>query len=534
MTPRDAYAKLVERFALLDSVEGAYAVLDWDRAAKMPEGGREARARQMQALQMLGLKMLGDPEVRQWLETAGKGAASLKPEEQANLREMKHQMIHKIGAGPDLLMQYVGTISVLEGKWREARSKNDFGIVAPHLQNLFDIGRKIGQAKGKILGCSPYEAWLDFFTPGLRMSTVKPSFDALEQWLPGFIKRVQAKQGKEQVYQHRGPIAQKRQEKLGRDMLTMIGFDWKHGRLDTSLHPFQGGTPDDVRITTRYDEHNALTTMMHTIHEGGHALYVQGLPKRWRATPLGNVRDPLINESQAMVIEMQAARRPEFWQGANAKIKQALGVKGRAWTPTNLQRLATRVQPSLIRTDADPITYLAHVILRQKLEKQMLEGSLKVADLPAAWKKGMKDMLGVDVKDDNTGPLQDFHWYNGGIGYFPNYALGAIASAQFFEAAVAADPKIKPAMSKGDFKPLLGWLRTNVHDKGSLMEFNQLIQSATGKPLDVEVFKDSMEKLYIGTPPAPKKSKKPCPLRKRKHKHKPGLKADRARVLPKL
>ena len=279
--------------------------------------------------------------------------------------------------------------------------------------------------------------------------------------------------------------------------MELLGFDFHHGRLDVSLHPFCGGTPDDVRITTRYDEADFSSALMGVMHETGHALYERGLPAAWRGLPVGEPRGMMLHESQSLLIEMQVCRSRAFLDFAAPLFRREFGGDGPAWQADDLYRSYTRVEPGLIRVEADEVTYPAHVILRYNLERAMIAGDLDPADLPGAWNDGMRKLLGVTPPNDRLGCLQDIHWYDGAWGYFPTYTLGAMAAAQLFQAAVAADAAIPTGIAQGDFAPLIGWLRANVHAKGSLLTARELLSEATGRPLDPEAFKAHLRRRYL-------------------------------------
>jgi carboxypeptidase Taq len=277
-----------------------------------------------------------------------------------------------------------------------------------------------------------------------------------------------------------------------------LGFDFRHGRLDVSLHPFTGGVPDDVRITTRYNENDFNRSLMGVLHETGHALYERGLPAAARDQPVGEALGMAMHESQSLLIEMQVCRSNEFLAFAAPRMAQAFGGVGPAWSAENLHRLAIRVIPGLIRVDADEVTYPLHVILRYRLEQALLADELKLADLPDAWRAGMKETLGVDVPSDRDGCLQDIHWPSGSFGYFPTYTLGAMAAAQLFATAKAADARIAPGIAAGNFTPLLNWLRKNVHARGSFdASTDELLTAVTGKPLAADAFKAHLRARYL-------------------------------------
>jgi carboxypeptidase Taq len=280
-------------------------------------------------------------------------------------------------------------------------------------------------------------------------------------------------------------------------MMERIGFDFAHGRLDISAHPFCGGTPEDVRITTRYNEDDFARALMGVLHETGHALYQRGLPVEWRLQPVGRARGMAMHESQSLLLEMQVCRSRAFLSYAAPIIREAFGGAGPEWEVDALYRRQIRVRRGFIRVDADEVTYPAHVILRYRLERAMLAGDLDPADLPGAWAEAMREMLGVAPDNDREGCLQDIHWYDGNWGYFPTYTLGALIAAQLFEAARRDVPGLMQAIAEGEFAPLLGWARERVHSKGSLLSTAALVESATGRPLGTASFERPLRNRYL-------------------------------------
>ena len=294
-----------------------------------------------------------------------------------------------------------------------------------------------------------------------------------------------------------GPFPIEAQRRAGIRLMERLGFDFAHGRLDVSLHPFCGGTPDDVRITTRYDEADFTQALMGVLHETGHALYERGLPPDWRNQPVGDARGMSIHESQSLLVEMQVCRSREFLEFAAPLLRECFGGTGPAWDADNLYRLYTKVERGFIRVDADEVTYPAHVILRYRLERALVAGELDLADLPAAWNAAMRELLGIVPPDDRLGCLQDVHWYDGAWGYFPTYTLGAMTAAQLFAAAKRADPAIAPGIAKGEFAPLMRWLRANIHSQGSRLSTTEVIEKATGAPLNDAVFRAHLRSRYL-------------------------------------
>ncbi|WP_374384385.1 carboxypeptidase M32 [Dongia sp.] len=491
-----AYQRLEKRFARMGALQEAAGMLHWDMAAVMPEGGHESRAEQLAVINVIAHEMLTASETDDLLAQADE--AELDDWQSANLHEMRRIHTHATALSPDLVEASTKARAACEKTWREARPKGDFKLVAPKLKAVLDLTREAAAAKADKLGLSPYDALMDEFEPGARAVDITPIFDAYAAFLPGFLGEVLEHQARRPaVIEPQGPFSIESQKKLGEKLMATIGFDFAHGRLDTSLHPFCGGTPDDVRITTRYNEAQFADAMMGVVHETGHAMYERGLPAAWRRQPVGNARGMALHESQSLIVEMQAARSTAFCRFLSPLLNATYPGNEAAFTPENLARFYTRVEPGFIRVSADEVTYPAHVILRYRLEQALVAGDLSLDDLPAAWNAGMKELLGLTVENDREGCLQDIHWFDGAFGYFPCYSLGAMTAAQFFAAAVAAVPGIPAALERGDFGPLMGWLRTNVHERASSLSSPDIVRAATGKPLDAGVFRRHLEQRYL-------------------------------------
>lgn len=497
MRPNSAYGQIERRFRRINALEEATAVLQWDQQTTMPVGGAEGRAEQLATLKVLAHEMIVDPALAD-LIPAARGEDRLDRWQQANLREVERIWRHATALPGDLVERMSRACSACEMAWRQARPAGDFAAVLPRLQLVLDLTREAAAAKAAALGTTPYDALLDQYEPGGRAAAIDVLFDDLARFLPGFIGRViEHQKVGPQLLPLTGPFPEARQRALGLELMTAAGFDFERGRLDTSLHPFTGGTPDDVRITTRYREDDFMPALMGVMHETGHALYELGLPRDWRQQPVGKARGMTIHESQSLLIEMQACRSKAFLGFAAPLLRRTFEGAGPAWEVDNLYRHYTHVKRGLVRVDADEATYPAHVILRYWLERALVAGDLALADLPGAWRDGMKDLVGAVPEGDREGCLQDIHWYDGAFGYFPTYTMGAIAAAQLFDAAAQADGDVLPGIGRGDFRPLLTWLRDHVHGQGSLMGTDELLQAATGRPLDVATYKRHLETRYL-------------------------------------
>jgi carboxypeptidase Taq len=497
MIANDPYAELERRFARMSAVGRAGAILNWDRSTMMPEGASEDRADQLAALGVIGHEMMVAPDMAELLARAEDGKADLDPWRAANLREMRHAWIHENALPSDLVEARTRASSVCEMAWREAKKKADFKALLPTLTEVVIITKRIGEAKAAALGLPLYDALLDEYEPGGRSGRIDTLFAELEAFLPAMLQRVMEAQKRTTPLPLDGPFPVEAQRQLGTEMAKTLGFDFHYGRLDVSAHPFTGGTADDVRITTRYDEADFTRALMGVLHETGHALYEAGRPREWRRQPVGNARGMVLHESQSLLMEMQACRSDAFVAFAAARLRAVFGKSGPAWEADNIHRIYTKVSPGFIRVDADEVTYPLHIMLRYRLERAILGGDLALADLPGAWNDGMKDLLGIVPPNDALGCLQDIHWPDGAWGYFPTYTLGALAAAQLFAAARKAVPDLMTAIGKGDFAPLLGWLRTNVHSKGSISDTDTILSQATGAPLGTMAFKAHLESRYL-------------------------------------
>ena len=492
-----AYAALEFRFARIGTLREALAVLHWDHSSMMPAGGSQARAAQISTLEVLSHEMLTDRAVAGLLDQASE-EDGLSPWQRANLAEMRRDWVAASALPPALVEARVKAEIDCEMAWREARPADDYEAVKPALGRLLDLVREVAQAKAALTGTSPIDALIDEYEPGARSAEIDRLFDGLGGFLPGLVGAILEHQAARPApIIPDGPFPQAAQHALAHELMGVVGFDFEHGRLDTSLHPFCGGTPDDVRITTRYNEADFRRAILGVLHESGHALYEQGLPAAWRRQPVGRARGLGLHESQSLLIEMQVCRSRAFIEFAAPRFRAAFGGSGPAWDAENLYRLNIQAARSLIRVDADEVTYPAHVILRYRLEKALIGGDLSLDDLPGAWREGMASLVGVAPETDADGCLQDIHWYCGLWGYFPTYTLGALTAAQFFAAAGESEPGLLKAIGEGDFGPLLRWLRSNVHGRGSSVSSAEIVRDATGRPLDIGVFRDHLHRRYL-------------------------------------
>jgi carboxypeptidase Taq len=495
--PKAAYDRLAARFARIGTIGEASAVLGWDAAAMMPPGGAASRGDQLAVLAGLAHGLLIAPEVADDLSEA-ESAAPGENWAATNLHLMRHAHTRATAMPPDLVEAQARANAACETVWREARKQADFAMVAPYLERVVALVRETAQALGPGLGLSPYDALMDGYQRGIGAADVAPVFAEYETFLRNALPRVlerQARQGLPVAPQ--GPFPAATQEALCRRLSQQAGLDYGHARLDRSAHPFCGGIPSDVRITTRYDEADISGALMGVMHETGHALYERGLPSAWARQPVGEAAGMAAHESQSLIIEMQACRSDAYLAWLGPVLAETFGGDPAAYEPANLARLWRHVRRGFIRVDADEMTYPAHVILRFRLEQALIAGDLAVADIPGAWNAGLHELLAITPPDDARGCLQDIHWYDGGFGYFPSYTLGAMAAAQLMAAARRNVAGLDDSLRQGDLSPLTSWLHQNVHGMGSLLGFNDLLRHATGKPLDPLDFQQHLTTRYL-------------------------------------
>jgi carboxypeptidase Taq len=495
--PLSPYQQLEQEFRRLHAFRGAASVLRWDAAVMMPRGSSDIRGEQLAALETECHALVTSPRISRLLDRADANAQGLEDWQVANLREMRRERDHAIATPQNLVSRLAKATSRAEIKWIEAREKSDFKLFAPHLEEVVNLLRDKAGLLGKALNLDPYDALVDEFSPGLRSTEIDGIFTNLGRRLPGLIHEVIELQAKRPPLEINGRFAASKQRALAIEILKQFGFPFDKGRLDDSEHPFTGGVPGDIRITTRLNPTDPLSGLMGILHEAGHAMYDVGLPEAWRGQPVGRDRGMTMQESQSLLVEMLICRNRPFLSYLKPLLEKAFGVSGPEWEVENLYRLLVRVRRSLIRVDADEVTYPVHIMLRYKLDNELLSGELKVKDLSEAWNSRIEDRLGVRPSNDAEGCLQDVHWAVGSFGYFPSYAIGSVIAGQLYEALRNDRPQLDEEIAAGQFGGLFDWLRQNVHSLGASMSTPELIQNATGKPLSASAWVRYVEAKYL-------------------------------------
>lgn len=491
----NAYQQLEQHFKKYYDFENLAAMVSWDEATMMPSGGGKARAEALATLSAVQHNWLIDKNVGNLINYSKE--LELTPWQQRNLYWIEKQY-HQATCIPSQLVEEVTNESLIcTQAWRELREKNDWQTFKPYFKKLFAKVKTIAEIKSQALAQSPLDVLIDEYSPDLDCKTITPIFNTLKQELPKLIPVIMEKQKSRTIKPITGDFALENQKKLGMEIMSCLGFDFNHGRLDISHHPFCGGISSDVRVTTRYKEHEFLSSLMAITHETGHALYEQGLLKEWVEQPVGHSLGMAIHESQSLFIEMQIGRSLEFMQFlvpiASRYFKNCTHL-----TAENLFYHYTKVQPDFIRVDADEVTYPLHVILRYEIEQQLFSAEISIDELPEVWDSYMQKYLGLSTKgNDKNGVMQDVHWPSGTFGYFPAYTVGALIAAQLFSSVKQSIPDIKDQITQGNFTSLLHWLRENIHQKARMFSYQDLLKHATGEPLNPQHYLMHIKERYL-------------------------------------
>jgi len=495
----NAYAELralAREGATLASVS---RLLGWDQETYMPDGGAEARGEQQALLAGLVHERETAPRVGELLAQCEADASLTEPgsESAANLREMRRDYDRATRLPKSLVEELARTGSASQQAWKQARAESDFKQFEPWLTKMVGLARNKAECWGHAPGGELYDALLDNYEPGMTAREVEAVFTPLEKRLSTLVGELLDSSTRPSDAITHTEIPADRQHRFGLQVIQRCGFDLQRGRLDTTTHPFcEGLAPGDTRLTTRYREERWTDAFFGTMHEMGHGLYEQGLPKlagQYADIPESRFGEPLgesislgIHESQSRMWENSIGRSHAFWRWATPRAHELLGSGLEAHDADAIFRAVNTVSRSYIRVEADEATYNLHVMLRFGIERALIRGDLSVRDLPGAWNERFEQLLGTTVPDDRRGCLQDVHWSFGLMGYFPTYTLGNLYCAQFWEAMTRTIPDVEAQMARGEFGEILSWLRTNIHKHGKRYHAAELCERITGKPLSAD------------------------------------------------
>jgi carboxypeptidase Taq len=491
------YEKLRGKLEEISDLNAAAALLSWDQQTFMPPGGAAARSEQLATLERLSHEKLISDEMGELLAAAAHETfRSPYDSLEASLVRVTSRDYEKARRIPsELVAELARTTSQALEVWVQARTESNYARFQPLLERIFQLNRDIAQCLG--FKDQIYDALIDQYEPGMTVAKLAAIFLELRENLVPLVKRFSTRSHPDQISLLKQSFSAHSQGEFGMMILGHFGFDTHHGRQDKSVHPFTTSfSIHDVRITTRIDEHFLPSALFGTLHEGGHALYEQGIDPKLERTPLAGGASLGIHESQSRLWENLVGRSRSFWKYFYPRLQetfpQALGQS----SLDDFYRQINQVEPSLIRVEADEVTYNLHILLRFELEIDLLENRLDFADLPAAWNQKMKEYLGITPPDDAAGLLQDVHWSSGLIGYFPTYTLGNLVAAQLFQKAGEQIPNLALQIEKGNFAELLGWLRQIIHRHGRKFMPEELVQRALGEGIQAEPFLEYLRGKY--------------------------------------
>lgn len=469
------------------------SVMSWDMEVNMPPEGSQYRGRQISTIEGLAHQMFTEEQFGKLLSDLKTGD-DLSDIERTNVKQTFKSYEKATRFDYDFVVKRSKAVSAAYSAWVKARANDDFSIFETPLKELVDIKRK----EAEILGYEdhPYDALMDEYEPNAKTSEIDKLFGDLKPRLKELLDKIEARPQVNDEFM-RQYFNKEDQWQFGLDILKQIGYDFDRGRQDLSPHPFTTSfSPGDIRVTTRVDENNFNEMLWSCIHEGGHALYEQGLRSDQYGMPVGAAISLGVHESQSRLYENNLGRSFPFWKANYPQLKDTFKSQLADVSARDFYMAMNKVQPSLIRVEADELTYHFHIMIRYEIEKALIEGSIDVADLPAVWNAKYKEYLGVDVPNNAKGVLQDIHWAHGSFGYFATYSLGSLYAAQYFKQAKKEIPNLEAEIEAGKMDSLLTWLRDKIHQHGQMYTADELCKSITGKSLDAQEFMDYANEKY--------------------------------------
>jgi carboxypeptidase Taq len=488
--PPAAFTELKLRLEKIHDLDRVQAVLEWDQWVMMPAGGAAARVEQVASIERARHERLASPEIGDLLEQVRPYEDSLPPDaDDASLIRVARQDYEKaIRVPAGLQGQITRASSLAEHTWETARRRSDFSLLLPRLQEVVELKRRYIECFDV---AEPYDALLQDYEPGMTRAEMERPLEQLKQRLVPLAATIAERNHGVDDSCLRGRFSLESQRSLNHAILNTFPMDSSWWRLDSTAHPFATAfASTDIRITTRYSGSDISVGLFSTLHEIGHGLYENGVDHALERTPLARPASFGLHESQSRMWENMVGRSRPFWRHFFTPVRAAFPTQFVGIDPETFYRAVNKVQPSFIRTEADEVTYDLHVILRFELEQAIFSGDLELADLPGAWNERFKALFGLDVPDDARGVLQDVHWAEGSFGYFPTYSYGNLIAGQLWQAAREAIPALDPQLAQGNLTPLRAWLRENVHRHGRKLTASQVVERATGRPVEVKPYVD--------------------------------------------
>ena len=489
------YEKYHTKMKKVADINHAIAVLSWDKEVNLPKEGAMHRSQQVATLAGLSHTEFTSKDFGVMLKRLNE-MPSLTPSEKKNVSVTLDQYKKSTKLSEDFIIRKSEIESAGYHAWLKAREANDYSVFKDPLSDL--IALKIEEAEKLGYKGHPYDAMLDQYEPGLTVSQLDPIFAGVKKDLKKLIKKIKKSKQVDDKFLTK-KYGWNEQWEFGLDILENMGYDFNRGRQDLSAHPFTTSfSPMDVRVTTRVDENDFAYMLWSTIHEGGHALYEQGLPVEDYGLPTGSYLSLSIHESQSRLWENHVGRSKEYWSHWFPSLKADFPKSLKKTDLDGFYKGINKIEPNLIRTEADELHYHFHVLIRYEIEKGLMDGSIDTDNLDKVWNEKYKEYLGISAKDANQGILQDVHWGHGSIGYFPTYSLGSFYAAQFFAQAQKDIKKLNKKLAKGDTTQLLAWLRENVHQHGRRYEADELCNRITGESLNFDHFLKYASDKFLG------------------------------------
>ncbi len=493
----EAYQKLVTRFQELHRLDHAMTFLSWDQMVMMPPNGNDARSASIAEIASIRHKLLISPEVEDWINEA---SMQNSLEISRSLQEMERVWRQAACLPADLVVAKIKAGSHCEHGWRTQRGANDWAGFLKNFKPVVDLSREEAQRRQQAAGkrfSSPYEALLELHCAGDSQSLIDSVFSTLREQLPTLLQQVTERQKKSALPSLKGDYPQQQQQALCEELMTSLGFDFQSGRLDRSMHPFSTGEAGDLRITTRYQDDEFIEALNSTAHEVGHSCYEGGLPEKWRGLPVGGHRNMCIHESQSLLFEKQIFYSKTFLKFFTTKIHQYLPAS-KAIDADTLWGACTRVKPGFIRVEADEVCYPLHVLMRYEIESGLINGDIEADVLPDIWNEKMQSYLGLSTVGNFTdGVLQDIHWTDGAFGYFPSYTIGAVNSAQIFQALCNDFPDWQDRFVAGNLSFISEWLHAKIWSKGCELSSQDLMTQATGRGTSTDDYLAHLKLRYL-------------------------------------
>lgn len=486
------YDNFVRKMQKIADINSAIAVLHWDQETYLPEGSAIARGKQIATLSvMVHQEFIGTEMGR--IMRAVRGLSSLTAKQKRNVEIIDKEFKKAKKFSEEFVLRRSMAVSTAFQSWVNAKNKSDFSLFESALNELITIKREESVLLGK--SKHPYDNLLDMYEPGATVEQLDALFEDVKTKLLPIIAKIRARDTPKRNFLYK-KYDKEKQWDFGIYLLKAIGYDFNKGRQDISSHPFTiGFSPDDVRVTTRIDEHDFSNMTWSCIHEGGHALYEQGLDPLEYGLPSGGAISLAIHESQSRLWENQVGRSMDFWQFHYPSMQKTFKPL-RKVSLKNFYKAINVIKPNLVRTEGDELHYHIHVLIRYEIEKEIIAGHIDAQGARGLWNKKYKDYLGIDITDDAQGILQDVHWSHGSFGYFPTYSMGSFYAAQFFAKATKDIPDLQLEIARGNTHLLLDWLRSKIHIHGRSLEAEELCKKVTGKPLSMKYFVDYAKNKY--------------------------------------